>query len=65
MIHLRTRVQVTRSLRARPPCRRYIVISALVMLSLFIGAVTMSMTESMDEMKEEMGKVHLTLHDTT
>tara|TARA_B100000795_G_C22764938_1_gene425279 strand:+ start:167 stop:1621 length:1455 start_codon:yes stop_codon:yes gene_type:complete len=31
----------------------YIVISALVMLSLFIGAVTMSMTESMEEMKNE------------
>ena len=29
----------------------YIVISALVMLSLFIGAVTMSMTESIEEMK--------------
>ena len=31
----------------------FTIISALVMLSLFIGAVTMSMTESMDEMKEE------------
>jgi voltage-gated sodium channel len=31
----------------------FIVISALVMLSLFVGAVTMSMTESMDEMKEQ------------
>jgi voltage-gated sodium channel len=29
----------------------FVVISALVMLSLFIGAVTMSMTESMDELK--------------
>ena len=31
----------------------FIVVSALVMLSLFIGAVTMSMTESMEQMKEE------------
>ena len=31
----------------------FIVISALVMLSLFVGAVTMSMTESMETMKEE------------
>merc|ERR1711871_576500 len=31
----------------------FIIISALVMLSLFIGAVTMSMTESMEEMKNE------------
>lgn len=31
----------------------FILLSALVMLSLFIGAVTMSMTESMDEMKKE------------
>jgi voltage-gated sodium channel len=31
----------------------FIIISALVMLSLFVGAVTMSMTESMDEMKKE------------
>jgi len=31
----------------------FTVISALVMLSLFVGAVTMSMTESMDEMKEQ------------
>jgi len=31
----------------------FIIVSALVMLSLFIGAVTMSMTESMDQMKEE------------
>eukprot|EP00520_Triparma_pacifica_P006268 CAMPEP_0118662880 /NCGR_PEP_ID=MMETSP0785-20121206/17080_1 /TAXON_ID=91992 /ORGANISM="Bolidomonas pacifica, Strain CCMP 1866" /LENGTH=824 /DNA_ID=CAMNT_0006556479 /DNA_START=20 /DNA_END=2491 /DNA_ORIENTATION=- len=31
----------------------FIVISALVMLSLFVGAVTMSMTESMEEMKKE------------
>ena len=31
----------------------FIVISALVMLSLFIGAVTMSMTESMEQMKLE------------
>jgi voltage-gated sodium channel len=29
----------------------FVVISALVMLSLFIGAVTMSMTDSMDELK--------------
>ena len=31
----------------------FIIISALVMLSLFIGAVTMAMTTSMEEMKEE------------
>ena len=31
----------------------FILISALVMLSLFIGAVTMAMTESMEEMKTE------------
>jgi len=31
----------------------FIVVSAMVMLSLFIGAVTMSMTESMEEMKAE------------
>jgi hypothetical protein len=31
----------------------FIIVSALVMLSLFIGAVTMSMTESMEQMKEE------------
>ena len=31
----------------------FIVVSALVMLSLFVGAVTMSMTESMEEMKKE------------
>jgi len=31
----------------------FVVVSALVMLSLFIGAVTMSMTESMEQMKEE------------
>jgi len=31
----------------------FIIVSALVMLSLFIGAVTMSMTESMAEMKEQ------------
>ena len=31
----------------------FVLISALVMLSLFIGAVTMSMTESMEEMKEQ------------
>lgn len=31
----------------------FIVISALVMLSLFIGAVTMSMTESLEDMKTE------------
>ncbi|GMH84050.1 hypothetical protein TL16_g09799 [Triparma laevis f. inornata] len=31
----------------------FIVVSALVMLSLFVGAVTMSMTESMEAMKEE------------
>jgi len=31
----------------------FIIISALVMMSLFVGAVTMSMTESMDAMKEE------------
>jgi len=31
----------------------FVVVSALVMLSLFIGAVTMSMTESMETMKEE------------
>ena len=30
----------------------FIIISALVMLSLFVGAVTMSMTDSMAEMKE-------------
>lgn len=30
----------------------FIVISALVMLSLFVGAITMSMTESMQQMKE-------------
>ena len=29
----------------------FIIVSALVMLSLFIGAVTMSMTESMEMMK--------------
>ncbi|GMI02942.1 hypothetical protein TrVE_jg10438 [Triparma verrucosa] len=31
----------------------FIVVSALVMLSLFVGAVTMSMTESMEQMKVE------------
>ena len=31
----------------------FILLSALVMLSLFIGAVTMAMTESMEEMKAE------------
>mmetsp|Transcript_31661 Transcript_31661/g.62776 ORF Transcript_31661/g.62776 Transcript_31661/m.62776 type:complete len:1001 (-) Transcript_31661:3-3005(-) len=31
----------------------FIIVSALVMLSLFVGAVTMSMTESMEQMKEE------------
>ena len=31
----------------------FIVISALVMLSLFVGAVTMSMSESMEDMKIE------------
>ncbi len=31
----------------------FILLSALVMLSLFIGAVTMAMTESMEEMKSE------------
>ena len=31
----------------------FIVISALVMLSLFVGAVTMSMSESMEDMKVE------------
>mmetsp|Transcript_14306 Transcript_14306/g.29405 ORF Transcript_14306/g.29405 Transcript_14306/m.29405 type:complete len:927 (+) Transcript_14306:101-2881(+) len=31
----------------------FVIVSALVMLSLFIGAVTMSMTESMEQMKEE------------
>ena len=31
----------------------FILLSALVMLSLFIGAVTMSMTDSMDEMQRE------------
>ena len=37
-------------------CVSFIVVSALVMLSLFIGAVTMSMTESMEEMKEQQEK---------
>jgi len=31
----------------------FIVVSALVMLSLFVGAVTMSMSESMEDMKRE------------
>ena len=31
----------------------FIIVSAMVMLSLFIGAVTMSMTESMESMKRE------------
>ena len=35
----------------------FVVVSALVMLSLFIGAVTMSMTESMEVMKEEEEEV--------
>ena len=34
----------------------FIVVSALVMLSLFVGAVTMSMTSSMNQMKEEADK---------
>lgn len=34
-------------------CISFVVIAALVMLSLFIGAVTMSMTESMQTMKME------------
>ena len=32
----------------------FILLSALVMLSLFIGAVTMAMTESMEEMKRRV-----------
>ena len=32
----------------------FVIVSALVMLSLFVGAVTMSMTESMDQMKDEV-----------
>ncbi len=32
------------------------IISAMVMLSLFIGAVTMSMTEAVDSMKEEKSR---------
>jgi hypothetical protein len=37
----------------------FIMISGLVMLSLFIGAVTMSMAESMNEMKDEQEKTRL------
>ena len=31
----------------------FIIIAAMIMMSLFIGAITMAMTESMDQMKEE------------
>jgi voltage-gated sodium channel len=34
----------------------FVVVSALVMLSLFVGAVTMSMTSSMNQMKEDSDK---------
>ena len=40
----------------------FIIISALVMLSLFVGAVTMSMTQSMEEMKVQQAEAQRRKH---